>query len=54
MANNKDEYVAKIEKLRRERVQHYLEGRFDEGDRIKKLIEEMERHAASRGWSMLR
>jgi ribosomal protein L19 len=51
MANEpRSEWMRQLEKKRRELLKAYLNEKFERGDEVKKVVELMERHAASRGW----
>jgi hypothetical protein len=51
MANDLgSEWMRQLEEKRRELFQAYCNEQFECGDNIKKVVEQMESHAASRGW----
>jgi hypothetical protein len=49
--DEREAWLRKLREARRLTMVHYLADRHDEGDRMKKLAEELERLGRSRGWS---
>ena len=50
MKDPRSEWMGQLKEKRRELLMAYANEQFERGDEIKKVIEQIESHAASRGW----
>jgi hypothetical protein len=52
MDDEREAWLRKLKEARRLMMVHYLADRHEEGDKMKRLAEEMERFGKDRGWPL--